>query len=869
VQQDVGVYWSLPLSHFRFYGPPKQAAHSLCTDAERVPFHHFRFVVLGSFLSNWASLCGPNFEVVDQAKTIIRIYDYLITKPEMKTPQELDSNKRSSYYLLSESLKTRKNWLRDLSEICRSFVDSDNPEKAVYKRLIGLGTRRGSRFVGKQPRLFGLTRFKDFFDLLGGTEAKIAALRRVSSRTDLKDMHSLIRYRNPEYNVNGERVERRLGMNAEQEVCPLMEIPTSPALAVPAHPNNNDGYTAFDPDAEHNRKRPRQHSEEAGSRQQSSDAWISETAEGETWPLGENGCSWSSPAIDQILPLQGNDTNQSFDTESDPDVSSAVNSLMFDGVSRFLPDRYFIYASLPSAGIISRKRSLEADEVRHQPHNRWAVESQCNDLSHALPNEDILDTKELQIQYSGDRLICMGPLGQEQLNLHFGDAKEIALFSWNPSLKLTTTPDDIAWALDSGAFNRNELAAFLSTGRLRWQKFDAEDVHNANRGMNENDGDNNESEDDDDYEDDYDDEDYDEELEDYEDQVRHYEHSESQCHFRRALAIVLDIYAQFPKATIALKVVEKPLSQQRWAMLYKPSSIRLPDFISEGEWSEKGIDQRMFGFFPYSLARRQYFALLATFETGTLNPRPSSLDKVMAMCSGDSLFVAAHLLVDPFESRYLKGSSICRIRGNIGRPGITMMVPPPDLQVKKQNSADWTLVNHDSFDGEVFDSFGGTSLHLSFTEYNRPVNTGIHGVRDAEMYFVEAYVQVHFRGRWIGDIDIISGLESGHFDTYDISDSRRWWALDTSQVACMHTAKHIRKNRLIAVDNWDEFIDIPKDGTIVRAKDNWMARLAAASLSVQRKNRTIVLKSSDSLCWPCIECYCLGESSVRGTTLIV
>jgi len=127
------------------------------------------------------------------------------------------------------------------------------------------------------------------------------------------------------------------------------------------------------------------------------------------------------------------------------------------------------------------------------------------------------------------------------------------------------------------------------------------------------------------------------------------------------------------------------------------------------------------------------------------------------------------------------------------------------------------------------------------------MDTGIHGVKDAEIYFLEAYVQVFFKGQWIGDVDIISGLESDQFHIFDPQSSS-----SSKMSSCRHTAKNIRTFRVIAIDNWDEFVDSPKDGTIMRAKDNWLARLAAAGLSAQRKDETVVMRASDSICWPCV-----------------
>jgi hypothetical protein len=57
---------------------------------------------------------------------------------------------------------------------------------------------------------------------------------------------------------------------------------------------------------------------------------------------------------------------------------------------------------------------------------------------------------------------------------------------------------------------------------------------------------------------------------------------------------------------------------------------------------------------------------------------------------------------------------------------------------------------------------------------------------------------------------------------------------------------------LIAIDNWDEFFDLPDCTSIVRASGNWQARLAIAAASVQRGKWTLVLPQKT--CQLCLAC---------------
>jgi hypothetical protein len=100
-----------------------------------------------------------------------------------------------------------------------------------------------------------------------------------------------------------------------------------------------------------------------------------------------------------------------------------------------------------------------------------------------------------------------------------------------------------------------------------------------------------------------------------------------------------------------------------------------PNFQSEyageprhTEDHEQSAVQKLCNLILLTPERSGYVALLATFETRTLNPDPLALDKVMAMSSGDSISVATHLLVGPWDSPRLRPSCICRICSNVGRP---------------------------------------------------------------------------------------------------------------------------------------------------------------------------------------------------------
>jgi len=101
-----------------------------------------------------------------------------------------------------------------------------------------------------------------------------------------------------------------------------------------------------------------------------------------------------------------------------------------------------------------------------------------------------------------------------------------------------------------------------------------------------------------------------------------------------------------------------------------------------------------------------------------------------------------------------------RVIGNIGGPGITMLVPPANPLIREVGPENWNVVTYATYDGKREDSFQGTSLHLSFTGYNPPIVIGEHGAQDAEVYILESAVSVHDHGKWVADLDVLKALRA-------------------------------------------------------------------------------------------------------------
>ena len=300
------------------------------------------------------------------------------------------------------------------------------------------------------------------------------------------------------------------------------------------------------------------------------------------------------------------------------------------------------------------------------------------------------------------------------------------------------------------------------------------------------------------------------------------------------LAQATALYKNFPGATVSMAVASRPLHIAKWAA------------------HEASLD----------FTRANKFACIAMFESGTLDIDPKTLTSVMAMSSGNSIYVVDSLLQDPVKqgvSGISNSRGIRRILGNLDRPGVVFLVPPQAPLIRVADPESWRLVNHVMFNNKVEESFADTSLHLSFTDYELPLSVSI-GAVDAEAVMLESLISVYDRERWVADLDILGNMSNKDF-------FRRFQTpvcSCASSIGSEHKPKteniatqmgKAASKRLVAIDNWDELLDPPErlkelNVGVVRGGNNWHARLALMSVSVQKQCRTVVLPPV-SLCTEC------------------
>ena len=307
-----------------------------------------------------------------------------------------------------------------------------------------------------------------------------------------------------------------------------------------------------------------------------------------------------------------------------------------------------------------------------------------------------------------------------------------------------------------------------------------------------------------------------------------------------ALGYASTVYRNLEGATISLKLVSRPLASCLW----------LPRIL----FTDTTMNDQQLGIYttaipvlgpwvPTPLTRSQAFACIANFETGFHNPDPEDLVSIFAICSEDSIFVAAVALSDPFDC--VAPHEIRRLVGNIGQPGICLLVAPKDPRIRNL-SDQYNIVAHTPYDSKRENNFKGTTLHLSFTNWTFPLEAiekkAIETrTIDHDVTVVESIMSVVDRGKWVADLDILAT----NFDQ-----------LDRISTACDYHTHTEQPSNLdyISIDSWEELLDKPEAVGIFRAHGNWAARLAAVSILTQQgRGHCIGIFGPSHVCLNCLE----------------
>ncbi|OJJ69529.1 hypothetical protein ASPBRDRAFT_209089 [Aspergillus brasiliensis CBS 101740] len=322
-----------------------------------------------------------------------------------------------------------------------------------------------------------------------------------------------------------------------------------------------------------------------------------------------------------------------------------------------------------------------------------------------------------------------------------------------------------------------------------------------------------------------------------------FEYPVNLCKSLFAFDLAAGVYQNLTKATIPLTLVNKPLHECLWlpSPFYRKTST---EEIKHGNLFSNNrvpfIPAR-----PQPLDLTQAFSCIARLENGTSDVDPADLESAFALASGDSIFVAAVVLSDPFDSP--APHDIRHIVGNIGRPGLSILVAPQDPNIRKPTDS-FNTISHLPYDFHRVDNFQATSLHLSFTEWKFPLYVDEERTIDQDVMMVESVISVLDRGKWVADLDIRC-IDFEQLSRITIACSGHRGETIFPPEPPLDDSDH---DDYFSVDNWDELLDAPEGVGIVRAHGNWAARLAAVSILYQKgQGHSIGVFGPDKVCFRC------------------
>lgn len=165
------------------------------------------------------------------------------------------------------------------------------------------------------------------------------------------------------------------------------------------------------------------------------------------------------------------------------------------------------------------------------------------------------------------------------------------------------------------------------------------------------------------------------------------------------LAAAQEVFRKLPNAEVDLTVVSRPLSHARWAENLSPYT----EFV---------------------MGKASAMACVCMFESGELDLEPDDLGDILAVSLLNNLYASETLFCDPSESP--PEHALRHVIGNVGRPGLVLLLSPRNTILREPDLESWEMVNHTTFDGKFEDNFASTSLHLSLTGWEQPVNVQNH-----------------------------------------------------------------------------------------------------------------------------------------------
>ncbi|KAL4951662.1 hypothetical protein BDW69DRAFT_169504 [Aspergillus filifer] len=822
---DAGIRWSLPLSQLRYYGDPVQCARVARAGGSRVTLAQFRQLILGCVLGGW------NVHARQTRAALTWIVD-LDEQIKAAVAQQ---------FIRMPMLELHRSWLSILAEAAQDYLHSDDLDQRVYGRLVNLG-RRKFGFLGQpERRFFGLGEPEIFMELLTDVEDKIMYLRTLARTTSFEAADVVIRYQ-PD-GSSGRAYEY--------------------ATAIPRPKRQFQDLEADSQSLCHTRwLRLSKNVRELSSAQRQ----VEETSEGFIYkPLyagvqvsrKESVRSLDCEAI-RTFRLGGQPAFQ-WDTVGTTGRLNTFKLCLGD------PDRAALFCAQDTIsphfspfGLPELVQVFNAREI-DRSHLLFALDKSLQQvgstyLTSLRAMATVVDLYKMLPGATIDIKVIEGHLGvtrwaqslnQEQKG---GDDFDATVFSPD-DYGTESEPDIDEKPRVEGLATHRPYMERPRPGERGHDKHMAQSPSSTTAPVHPL-------------------------LSDvYEDpldpDILGVNSSEP---VRRGYSgpeasgpVITEQESRFDEL-----LEMRGLAEGSPGIMEDPFEYVTPDStkptINTSQFNLKS--PRLLA--PFKMTRGEAIACIVLFESGQYDIPPEKLNSVMALSSNDSLFITAPMLCSPADEP--PAHEIHHVTGNIGRGGIALLIPPAEPRIRKTTSNSWNVCNHDPWDGKYVDLFAGTSLHLSYTGYNIPLDIGTHGAQDWEIYLLEAVVSVHEHGEWVADLDILKALQSPQLRRLSNNreqSPRRAGLVTTSEAiqgwhfctkhAPLKNGKGSKDDglpdtqELVSLQNWTEFLMRPGPASIVVASSNWQAQLAATSITVAQGNAVYIVQEDSC-------CYCVCEA---------
>ncbi|KAL2819042.1 hypothetical protein BDW59DRAFT_181736 [Aspergillus cavernicola] len=316
-----------------------------------------------------------------------------------------------------------------------------------------------------------------------------------------------------------------------------------------------------------------------------------------------------------------------------------------------------------------------------------------------------------------------------------------------------------------------------------------------------------------------------------------------------ALGRIIEHYkSHLPYITLSMSIIKQAPETWTWAKTLV-NELEIQQLVAASHARAGLVTDSLY---PSPLTREQAFASILQFESGSISLDVHELNSVMAISSGNSLFIAQRILHDPIPPEGLASCAVAHAIGNVGKPGIALLFAPDKPNIREHDVERWQVVNHNPFDDNpVGGLFDGSSLQMSFTGWVGPLRVrGPSAFRGMEAYNLETQISMYDRGEWVADLNILKALGS----------CQGLQACELLKERCGHNPAVAHSGvQFVSVDCWEVLLSPSDKPMVLRSGSSWMARMTGVCIAYSRGLRCFLLPPHEAVCWTCV----VDEADIR------